>query len=53
MPYKDVQKRRETEKRYYYRHLELYKNKNIKRKKMLFEFVNGLKAKPCMDCGHA
>jgi len=51
MPYKDIQKRREAEKRYYYKNLDLYKNKNINRKKMLLEFVNSLKDKPCMDCG--
>lgn len=51
MPYKDIQKRREAEKRYYRRHLVLYKDKNIKRRKVLLEFVNSLKTKPCMDCG--
>lgn len=51
MPYKDVQKRREAEKRYYRKHLKLYKDKNTKRKKMLLDFVNSLKNKQCMDCG--
>lgn len=51
MPYKDIHKRREAEKRYYYKNLELYKEKNVKRKKMLLDFVNSLKNKPCMDCG--
>lgn len=51
MPYKDVQKRREAQKRYYYKNILLYRNKNIKRKKMLINFINNLKNKPCLDCG--
>lgn len=51
MPYKDITKRRAAQKRYYSKNLKLYKDKNIKRKKMLLEFVNSLKNQPCMDCG--
>ena len=50
MPYKDITKRREAHKRYYEKNLDKYYQKNIKRKKMLLEFVNELKCKPCMDC---
>ena len=51
MPYKDIAKRRACHKRYYLRNKQLYKEKNIKRKKELLEFVISLKQKPCMDCG--
>src|SRR5436305_1960059 len=50
MPYKDIIKRRACHKRYYIRNKELYKLKNKRRKKMLLEFVNGIKNIPCSDC---
>lgn len=50
MAYKDIQKRREAQKRYYYKNLKLFKNKNVKRKQMLLDYVNSLKDKPCTDC---
>jgi hypothetical protein len=51
MPYKDIVKRRECHKRYYLRNKELYRKKNIRRRKELVAFVISLKQKPCMDCG--
>lgn len=51
MPYKDLDKRRECNKRYYDRHKKLYYNKNLKRRRMLMSFINTLKDKPCKDCG--
>lgn len=51
MPYTNVIKRRECHRRYYLRNKELYKNKNIRRKNELIDFVVSLKKKPCMDCG--
>ncbi len=51
MPYKDIGKRRDSHKRYYLRNKELYKIKNEKRRKLLYDFVIELKQKPCMDCG--
>ncbi len=51
MPYKDIAKRRECHKRYYLRNKELYKDKNVRRRKELIGFVISLKQKPCMDCG--
>lgn len=51
MPYKDIAKRRECHKRYYNKHRELYKAKNIRRKGELAYLVISLKRKPCMDCG--
>ena len=52
MPYKDIAKRREAQKRYYKKNLEKYKIKNAKRKKMLLDFVNSLKDISCMDCNN-
>ena len=51
MPYKDITKRRECHKRYYLRNKQLYREKNIRRRKELINFVISLKQKPCMDCG--
>ena len=51
MPYKNIDKRRAAHKRYYRKNVQLYIEKNIRRKKELTEFVNSLKQKPCMDCG--
>ena len=51
MPYKDIGKRRESERRYYLKNKTLYKNKNERRKKDLMEFVISLKQGPCVDCG--
>lgn len=51
MPYKDITKRRECHKRYYLKNKQLYKEKNIRRRKELINFVFSLKQKPCMDCG--
>ena len=51
MPYKDIIKRRESHKRYYFKNKQLYKDKNSKRKAELISFVISLKQKPCMDCG--
>ena len=51
MPYKDIVKRRECHKRYYLRNKQLYKEKNIRRRDDLINFVVALKKKPCMDCG--
>ena len=51
MPYKDVIKRRECHKKYYLKNKELYREKNVRRKKELINFVISLKQKPCMDCG--
>ena len=51
MPYKDINKRRACHKRYYLRNKDLYKVKNIKRRKDLINFVISFKQKPCMDCG--
>ncbi len=51
MPYKDIVKRRECHKRYYLRNKQLYREKNIRRRKELINFVIALKQKPCMDCG--
>ncbi len=50
MPYKDIAKRRECHKRYYLRNKQLYREKNIRRRKELIDFVISLKQKPCMDC---
>lgn len=51
MPYADIAKRRECHKRYYLRNKQLYREKNIRRRKELISFVISLKQKPCMDCG--
>ncbi len=51
MPYTDIVKRRACHKRYYERNKGLYKQKNIKRRKELIEFVISLKQMPCADCG--
>ena len=51
MPYKDIAKRRECHKRYYLRNRKLYREKNIRRRDGLINFVIALKQKPCMDCG--
>ena len=51
MAYKDVTKRRECHKRYYQRNKQLYKEKNIRRRKYLINFVNSHKDHPCFDCG--
>ena len=51
MAYKDLNKRRDAHKRYYLRNKQLYRQKNIRRKKLLVDFVISLKQKPCMDCG--
>lgn len=51
MAYKDLLKRREAHKRYYDKNKQLYRQKNIRRKKLLIDFVISLKQKPCIDCG--
>ena len=51
MPYKDIVKRRASHKRYYLKNKQLYKEKNVRRKRELIDFVISLKQKPCMDCG--
>lgn len=51
MPYKDISKRRESQKKYYKSHKKLYYLKNIARRKQLMEFINEQKDKPCADCG--
>jgi hypothetical protein len=51
MPYKDIHKRREAHKRYYYKNVAKYLEKNNRRKKLLISFIHELKQKPCMDCG--
>ena len=51
MAYKDVLKRRAAHRRYYDRNKQLYRQKNIRRKKLLIDFVISFKKKPCMDCG--
>ncbi|MBI5153088.1 MAG: hypothetical protein HZA36_01365 [Parcubacteria group bacterium] len=51
MPYKDIIKRRACHKRYYARNRQLYRQKNIKRRNELIDFVVAFKQKPCMDCG--
>lgn len=51
MPYKDIAKRRAAHKRYYDKNVQLYIDKNTRRKRELAEFVISLKQKPCMDCG--
>ena|SRR3989338_1715123 len=51
MPYRDIQKRRECHKRYYLRNKAFYREKNIRRRRQLIDFVIALKQKPCMDCG--
>lgn len=51
MPYRDIKKRRACHKRYYQKNKGLYKEKNIRRRKELINFVISLKQKPCMDCG--
>lgn len=51
MPYKDISKRREAQKRYYSKNLKKYILKNSKRRLVLLSFVNSLKDRPCLDCG--
>ena len=50
MPYKDILKRREAQKRYYYKNVDKYLLKNTKRRQGLINFIYELKKKPCMDC---
>lgn len=50
MPYKNISKRREAQKRYYYKNLDKYRIKNSNRRQMLQSFVNSLKFKECFDC---
>lgn len=50
MPYTDIKKRRECHKRYYLKNKQLYREKNIRRRKSLIEFVISYKQKACMDC---
>src|SRR3989339_326117 len=52
MPYRDIFKRRAAHRRYYQKNVQLYINKNSRRKKELASFVNSLKQKSCSDCGH-
>ena len=51
MPYKDIAKRRASHRKYYRNNKQLYRQKNIRRKSDLVNFVIALKQKPCMDCG--
>lgn len=51
MPYKDLEKRKECQKRYYQRNKDSFKNRHSKRKKYLRNFVNKIKAeKGCFIC---
>jgi hypothetical protein len=55
MPYKDPEKLREAARKsslaYYYKNKDQVKRNALKSKKRRKELLNGLKRKPCMDCG--
>ena len=53
MPYKDKEKKRENWRKWYHSNPEYRircKEKNIKRKKIISEFIKNAKNLPCKDC---
>jgi len=51
MAYKDIDKARACQRRYYERNRELYYNKNKRKKELLRAIAQERKAQPCADCG--
>jgi hypothetical protein len=51
MAYKDMEKARACQRRYYERNRELYYNKNKRKKEQLRAIAQEKKARPCADCG--
>ncbi len=52
MAYKDIEKARACQRRYYQTHKEVYLHKNRRKKEMLRNIMRQHKAKPCADCGN-
>ena len=51
MPYKDIDKQREYSKNHYRENKRKYLDSNSRRRTLLKEYVNGIKANtPCTDC---
>ena len=53
MAYKDMEKSRAAQRRYYERNRELYFLKNKRKKEQLRAIAQERKAQPCADCGES
>lgn len=51
MPYKDLKKQKESQRRYYEQNKDKYRESSKKARRTLREKVAELKKSPCVDCG--
>lgn len=51
MAYKDIEKARAAQRRYYDKNRELYRDKNRRKKELLRNIMREHKSQPCSDCG--